>query len=177
MFWFWVEKLFGQFPFGQHTLLTGSSLMLLSLDYLIWLNAYSKLLDVVSVADIDAEEGVDDRLVGILKLNFGQGMNNGGWNLAEILRWIFGEDFKTGIWSRFWSWSLVQTLRLIFGRVFKAAVWFFCILNTWNMFNSNIKMWVWDIFVGSGKWIFNWQVSHCWFGYLFVCFFYLWEYQ
>ena len=32
----------------------------------------SKLLDVVSVADVDAEERVDDNLVEILKLSFGR---------------------------------------------------------------------------------------------------------
>ena len=32
----------------------------------------SKLLDVVSVADVDAKEGVDDSLVEILKLNMWQ---------------------------------------------------------------------------------------------------------
>ena len=32
----------------------------------------SKLLDVVSVADVDAEECVDDNLVKILKLRFGR---------------------------------------------------------------------------------------------------------
>ena len=35
-------------------------------------NANSKLLDVISVADVDAEERVDDNLVEILKLDFGQ---------------------------------------------------------------------------------------------------------
>ena len=32
----------------------------------------SKLIDVVSVADVDAEERVDDSLVEILKLSFGR---------------------------------------------------------------------------------------------------------
>ena len=35
-------------------------------------DANSKLLDVVSIADVDAEERVDDSLVEILKLKFGQ---------------------------------------------------------------------------------------------------------
>ena len=34
-------------------------------------DANSKLLDVASVADVDAEELVDDSLVKILNLNFG----------------------------------------------------------------------------------------------------------
>ena len=35
-------------------------------------DANSKLLDVVSVADVDAEERDDDSLVKILKLRFGR---------------------------------------------------------------------------------------------------------
>ena len=35
-------------------------------------DANSKLLDVVNVADVDAEESVEDSLVEILKLRFGR---------------------------------------------------------------------------------------------------------
>ena len=35
-------------------------------------DANSNLLDLLGIADIDAEECVDDSLVDILKLNFGQ---------------------------------------------------------------------------------------------------------
>ena len=35
-------------------------------------DANLKLLDVVSIADVDAEERVDDSLVEILKVKFGQ---------------------------------------------------------------------------------------------------------
>ena len=51
-------------------------------------DANSKLLDVVSVADVDAEERVDNSLVKILKLKFGQ-------------------DFEAEVWSRFcgYNWS------------------------------------------------------------------------
>ena len=44
-------------------------------------DANSKLLDFVSIADSDAEERVDDSLVEIWKLNFGQ-------------------DFELNFWSR-----------------------------------------------------------------------------
>ena len=44
-------------------------------------DANSKLLDVVSVADVDAKECVDNSLVEIMKLKFGQ-------------------DFQAEIWSR-----------------------------------------------------------------------------
>ena len=45
-------------------------------------NANSKFLNVVSFADVVAEESVDDSLVEILKLRFGR-------------------DFKPEIWSRY----------------------------------------------------------------------------
>ena len=40
--------------------------------YWIFEDAFKKLLDVVSVADVDAVECVDDSLVEILKLRFGR---------------------------------------------------------------------------------------------------------
>ena len=49
-------------------------------------DANSKLLDVVSVADVDAEERVDDSLVEIL---------------VKIFKYISGQDFEAEIWSRF----------------------------------------------------------------------------
>ena len=45
-------------------------------------DANSKLLGVVSVADVDAEERVDN-------------------NLVEILKQRFGRDFETELWSNF----------------------------------------------------------------------------
>ena len=35
-------------------------------------DAYSKLLDIVSIADVDAEEHVDDHLLKILRLRLGK---------------------------------------------------------------------------------------------------------
>ena len=66
--------------------------------------AKSKLLDVVSVADNDAQVRVDDNLVDILMLKF-------------------GEDFEARISLGFWSWSLLKILRLRFGQDFEADVW------------------------------------------------------
>ena len=40
----------------------------------------SKLLDVVSVADVDAEECIDPSLVENLNLNFGQGFEAEDWS-------------------------------------------------------------------------------------------------
>ena len=39
---------------------------------LVFEDANSKLLDVVCVTDVDSEEGVDDSLVEMFKLKFGQ---------------------------------------------------------------------------------------------------------
>ena len=42
-------------------------------------DANSKLLDVVNVADVEAEERVDDSLVEILKLRFGRDFEAEVW--------------------------------------------------------------------------------------------------
>ena len=56
----------------------------------------------VSVVDVDAEERVDDSLVKILKLRF-------------------GEDFEAELWS--WYWSKIKIFKLKFGQDFEADVW------------------------------------------------------
>ena len=48
-------------------------------------DANSKLVEVVTVADVDAEKRVDDSLVHIWKLKFGH----------------FCSDFEHKVWSRF----------------------------------------------------------------------------
>ena len=53
-------------------------------------DADSKLLDVISVADVDAEEHGNDSLVEITKLRFGQEFD-----------YNFGQGFEAEIWSRF----------------------------------------------------------------------------
>ena len=59
---------------------------------LAFVDTNSKLLDVASVADVDAEELVDDSLVVILNLNF-------------------GDDVKAEVWARFSTIFFVKTLR------------------------------------------------------------------
>ena len=54
-------------------LLTKSCLVDLTDVTLVFENAHSKLFDVVSVADVDVEERVDDSLVKIFQLGFGKG--------------------------------------------------------------------------------------------------------
>ena len=66
-------------------------------------DANSKLLDVVSIADVDAEELVNNSLVEILKLSLGR-------------------DFEPQLWSQYWSWSLVKILKYIFGQAFEDEV-------------------------------------------------------
>ena len=48
---------------------------------LAFVDTNSKLLDVASVADVDAEELVDNSLVVILNLNFGDDVKQ-RWNLS-----------------------------------------------------------------------------------------------
>ena len=62
----------------------------------------SKLVDVVTVADVDAEKRVDGSLVQILKLKFGH---------------------KAKILFRLWAQGLVKILKLKFNRDFEAEVW------------------------------------------------------
>ena len=78
---------------------------------LVFEDANSKLLDVVSVADVDAEECVDDSLVKILKLRF-----------VEIWNLNFNHEIEAEVLSRFSSISLVKGLRLRFSQIFEAEV-------------------------------------------------------
>ena len=83
------------------------------------------------IADIDAEERVDDIL-------FGQDFEG----LEKILNLDFGHKIETEVWSRFWSIYLVETLRLSFGQDFE--------LNSWS------RLWGWD-FVNLMKLKFAWD--------------------
>ena len=75
--------------------LTHSCLVDLTDVTLAFEDTNSKLLDVVSVADVDAKECVDDSLVGILKVNLCQ------YNIC-----IEGE-----VLSRFWSKFFLKILK------------------------------------------------------------------
>ena len=82
---------------------------------LAFVDANSKLLDVASVADVDAEELVDDSLVVILNLNFGDDVKAEVWasfstiffvktlrrDMVKILKLKFCQAFKAKFWSRF----------------------------------------------------------------------------
>ena len=53
-------------------------------------DAYSKLVEIVAVADVSDEDRVGNSLLLIWKLRFGQNLN-------------FGSDFEHKVWSRFRS--------------------------------------------------------------------------
>ena len=77
--------------------------------------ANSKLHDdVVSVADFDTKECVDERLVYISKLMFDRDFEPKCQE--KILSVMFCQDFE----ARFWSWSFVGTLRLNLGQDFES---------------------------------------------------------
>ena len=90
-------------------------------------DANSQLLDIFSVADVDAEERVNDNLIEILNLNLCQKISKikfGFWSkfLVKSLWLRSGQDmktwpsfwrcspekiFETEFYSTFWHWSLV----------------------------------------------------------------------
>ena len=56
----------------------------------------SKLVDVVTVADVDAEKRVDDSLVQIWKLKFGHKVK---FLLSTISNLKFRQNFEAEVWS------------------------------------------------------------------------------
>ena len=83
----------------------------------------SKLFDVVSVADVVAEERVDS-LIEILKLKHGRGLEPKFWSKCRC--------------RRFWRWTWVKTLRLESGRGFEAGVW----SKFWSLSLVEILSWI-----------------------------------
>ena len=69
-------------------------------------DADSKIVEVVTVADVDAEERVDDSLVKILKLRFGRDFEVEVWwrifklNFGQV-KLKLGRDFGTDVWLSF----------------------------------------------------------------------------
>ena len=72
----------------------------------------SKLVEVVTVVDIDDEKPVDNSLVQIWKVKFG--------HKVKFLFRLWGQGFK--VWSKFWSWSSCKILNLEFVQHFAADV-------------------------------------------------------
>ena len=66
----------------------------------------SKLVEVVTVVDIDDEKPVDNSLVQIWKVKFGhkvfvQTLRTRFQGLVKILKLMFGQDFEAEVWSLF----------------------------------------------------------------------------
>ena len=68
-------------------------------------DAYSKLVEIVTVANVDDEDHVGNSLLQIWELMF-----------VQILSTRFVHDFEVEVPARFWSWSLVSILPLMFCR-------------------------------------------------------------
>ena len=81
-------------------------------------DAFSKLIEVVTVADVDSEDHVGNSLLQIWELKFGPKTK------------LFS-DFEHKGWSRFWSWSsarfwnwsLFSILPLMFCRGYEVESW------------------------------------------------------
>ena len=73
----------------------------------------SKLVEVVTVVEVDDEKRVDNSLVQIWKVNFG--------HKVKFLFGLWGQGFK--VCSRFWSWCSGKILKLKFGHYFAADAW------------------------------------------------------
>ena len=73
-------------------------------------DAFSKLVEVVTVDDVDAEKRVGNSLVQIWTLKFGH---------------------KTKFLFRLWAQGLVKILKLRFRRDFEAEVWSFFAADAW----------------------------------------------
>ena len=65
-------------------------------------DANSKLVEVGTVADVNAEKCVEGILVCICCwcLRF--------WSLSWVDMLMFGWDFEVDAWSRFWRWNLIN---------------------------------------------------------------------
>ena len=82
-------------------------------------------LNVACVADLDAEDRVEDSLVEVLNLNFGRDLEPWlwSWKLVKILRYMFGQDFEADVWFSFKVVTLLIALNpSAFGNVSLFAV-------------------------------------------------------
>ena len=80
-------------------------------------DAYSKLVKVVTVADVSDEDRVGNSLLQIWKPRFGH-------NPQLLFRlWALLSRFWSWSSPRFWSWSLVSILLLMFGWGYEVESW------------------------------------------------------
>ena len=86
----------------------------------------SKLVEIVSVADVDDDKRFDDSFMQIWKLKFGHKANFLfrlvkflSWSSGKILKLKFGQHFAAYVWLELWSWILVKILKLGLVKILK----------------------------------------------------------
>ena len=86
-------------------------------------DANSKLVEVVSVADVDAEDNVGNSLLQIWELMFGPKakllFRLWAQGLVKILQLKFRQDFEAGFCSAFCRWCFVEFMKFNLGRYSK----------------------------------------------------------
>ena len=80
----------------------------------------SKLVEVVTVADVDAEDHVGNSLLQIWEVTFGPKakllFRLWAQGLVKILKLKFRQDFEAGVCSAFCRWCFVEVMKLNLGR-------------------------------------------------------------
>ena len=97
----------------------------------MWPFADSKLVDVTTVGEVDAEEHDHNSLVKILKLKSSQNIEAEVWSTFKKnsdFEQKVGQDFEVEVQAIFLSWSLVSILQLMFYRG--------CEFESWSRFWS-----------------------------------------
>ena len=80
----------------------------------------SKLVEVVTVVDVDEEDRVGNSLLLIWELRFGHKANF--FRYCQLSTRV-DQDFEFEVQARFWSWSLVNILQLMFCRGYEVESW------------------------------------------------------
>ena len=87
-------------------------------------DAYSKLVEVVTVADVSDEDRVGNSLLQIWNLRFGHiaklWFRLWAQGLVKILKMKLRRDFEVEVWSVFCCWCLVEVTEFNLGQDFKA---------------------------------------------------------
>ena len=82
-------------------------------------DANSKLVEVVTVADVDAVDQVGNNLLQIYELTFGPKtkllFRLRAQGLVKILKFKFRQDLKLEV-GQFFCWGLVEVIKLDLGR-------------------------------------------------------------
>ena len=104
--------------------LTHSRLVYLVYVTLACEDAYSKLVEVVTVTDVDYENRFGNSLLQIWKLKFGHKakllFRLSAQGLVRSLKLKFRGDFEAVIWSVYCCWCLVEVTKLNLGQDYEA---------------------------------------------------------